>query len=110
MNKKNIQADCESSFKNDIRISDGIQWIPVSDAKAAIGFAITNTIFAITEDRSNEVASTSEIMDMVKETLEQSKAYNLEIEVLAFALIALKKDPTLTISQALESGLQEWDI
>jgi len=104
-----IKKSAIESFKDDIKVIDGIQWVPVTDAKAAIGFALSDTIGSHKVD-NNEVASTSEILDMVKEVLDQASPFNLEIEVIGFALLALKQNPTLTISQALESGLAEWDV
>jgi hypothetical protein len=110
INIKQIKKDAEKSFKEDISVINGVQWIPVSDAKAAIGFAITDTQLAITKERSNEIASTSEIINMVYEAIKQASAFGLENEVIGFAMIALKSNPTLTISQALVSGLDEWDV
>jgi hypothetical protein len=103
-----IKNKAYDSFKDDIKIIDGFQWVPVTDAKAAICFAIDNT--ATEFETNNEVANTNEILEMVKEALSQAGKYNLEIEAIAFALMALKDNPSLTISQALEAGLDEWDI
>ena len=110
MNSETIKQNAVSSFKEDIRVIDGIQWVPVTDAKAAIGFAIVDTMLSKDKEHKNEIASTTEILNMVNETLEQSKIHGLESEVIGYALIRLKENPTLTISQALEAGLQEWDV
>ena len=46
----------------------------------------------------------------VADTLKESGKHGLEVEVLWSAMNALKEDPTLSIEQALNCGLYEWDI
>ena len=54
--------------------------------------------------------SLQEVMDMVANVLTTSKKYFLEAEVFATALIVLKENPELSIEEALEAGLSDWDI
>ena len=49
-------------------------------------------------------------IDDVKDTLEVAGDYGLEVEVVLFALIALKDNPKISITEALERGLTEWDL
>jgi len=51
-----------------------------------------------------------EEMNAVKFTLEESSKYGLEVEVIYFALNAMKKNNNLTVIDALQFGLEEWDI
>lgn len=47
---------------------------------------------------------------MVNDALERASKYNLQNEVLGSAFIALKEDPSLSIADALNDGLCEWDV
>ena len=44
----------------------------------------------------------------IKVALEMAKEYNLEVEVITWAMKALKEDNKLTISQAISIGVAEW--
>ena len=45
---------------------------------------------------------------LISEYLEVSREYNLEAEVVYFALNAMKKDRSLSIEEAMEIGFNEW--
>lgn len=45
---------------------------------------------------------------LISEYLEVSREYNLEAEVVYFALNAMKKDRSLSIEEAMASGFNEW--
>lgn len=49
-----------------------------------------------------------EAMDAVKNGLEIASEYNLEVEVVVFAMKALKENNKLTISEAMSIGIDEW--
>ena len=53
---------------------------------------------------------TNDDIKAVDHALTEAKKHGLEVEVIAWALNAMKKDNTLTIEQALSIGLEEWDI
>jgi len=46
----------------------------------------------------------------VARTFKEANKYRLEVEVFWSAMNALKQDPTLSIEEALDCGLYEWDI
>lgn len=45
---------------------------------------------------------------LISEYLEVSREYNLEAEVVYFALNAMKKDRSLSIEEAMANGFNEW--
>jgi len=47
-------------------------------------------------------------LDNVSELLKSSKIYGLEAEVVLWSLYALKTDPSLSIEDAIQIGLNEW--
>lgn len=47
-------------------------------------------------------------LDTIFEALTYAKKYNLEIEVILWSLYAMKANPTLTIEEAIQIGLNEW--
>ena len=105
INTEKIKKNAEKSFKDDIKNFIGFQWVTVSDAKAAIAFAISETLNIKEKEEQNSIC---EILNDVEDALLQANQFNLEVEVIGFALLALKADPSLTISRALEIGLEEW--
>lgn len=50
------------------------------------------------------------ILDFLNGRLEIIKEYNLEAEVMYFALKAMKENPNLTIEEAFNLGCEQWDI
>lgn len=46
----------------------------------------------------------------VADTLKESGKHGLEVEVFWSAMNALKHNPALSIEEALDYGLYEWDI
>lgn len=46
--------------------------------------------------------------DVISNSLDQALDDGLEIEIIYWALIAMKKDPSLTPGQAMMIGLTEW--
>ena len=51
-----------------------------------------------------------ELIDYIARILKIAKKEKLEIEVIATAFQKLKEDPSISIEEALERGLREWDI
>ena len=49
-----------------------------------------------------------EILDDVRIAIDIAMEHGLEVEVMAYAMMALKQKPTLTIDEALKIGLNEW--
>ena len=49
-----------------------------------------------------------EVLDLVMATLEKAKVYGLEVEVISSAFIALKNNSKICITEALDTGLNEW--
>ena len=49
-----------------------------------------------------------EVMEAVGSSLEVASVYGLQTEVMAFAFIALKENPLLSIKQAVDIGFNEW--
>lgn len=51
-----------------------------------------------------------EIIDLVEQTLNEAKEYDLEIEVIASTIKMIKENPEMDISVALQNALTDWDI
>jgi hypothetical protein len=49
-----------------------------------------------------------EEMNVIKSYLSAAEEYGLEIEVITWALKAMKDDPSMSISYAMECGFYEW--
>lgn len=49
-------------------------------------------------------------LNAVKKALKYAERFGLEIEVMSYALNAMKENPKLSLTEALNIGLQEWDI
>ena len=49
-----------------------------------------------------------EELESIANALKESSKYNLEIEVVAWALQAMKEDNNLSISEAINIGFNEW--
>jgi hypothetical protein len=47
-------------------------------------------------------------MDLIGKVLDQALEAGLELEVIYWALIAMKKNPELTPAQAMVLGVTEW--
>ena len=47
---------------------------------------------------------------MVGEAIEKARKYGLVEEVIATALIRIKEDPSITPEEAMQYGLEEWDL
>ena len=47
-------------------------------------------------------------IDDVKTTMDVASEYNLQVEVMTYALLRLKEDNNLSIEDALAMGLNEW--
>lgn len=50
-----------------------------------------------------------ETIDYIHHRMRIVKQYGLEIEVIVFALRAMKQNPKLTVVEAFECGCDEWD-
>ncbi len=51
-----------------------------------------------------------EIIDMVADTMDEAIDSNLTVEVIASSFQALKDNPEMSIKEALQHGLSEWDL
>lgn len=49
-------------------------------------------------------------MDAVANTLKFAGEYHLEVEVIASAMLYLKENPEVSINEALNAGLGDWDV
>lgn len=49
-------------------------------------------------------------LELVSGALSSSDQFKLQVEIIASAFIALKRNPSLTIEEALQEGLNEWDV
>lgn len=49
-------------------------------------------------------------LDYVSECLRDAGAYDLTTEVVTYALKAMKAHPGLTVQEAMEIGMEEWDV
>ena len=49
-------------------------------------------------------------LDYLNEKLKIAKEYNLEAEVIYFALKSMKENSELTIEDAFDLGCEQWDI
>ena len=49
-------------------------------------------------------------LDYVAECLRDAGAYGLTAEVVTWALKAMKAHPEFTIQEAMERGMEEWDV
>ena len=47
-------------------------------------------------------------LSYVDHLLKLAEGYNLEAEVVVFALKVMKENPSLTIEQAMDIGYEEW--
>ena len=47
-------------------------------------------------------------MDAVSEGLQIASNYRLEVEVITFALYAMRNNPNITIEEAMIAGVEEW--
>lgn len=47
-------------------------------------------------------------MDLIDKVLDQALEAGLELEIIYWALMAMKKNPELTPSQAMVLGVTEW--
>lgn len=49
-------------------------------------------------------------MRKITPMLEEASSYGLLSEVIAFSLLAMQENSSLTLSEAFEAGMQEWDL
>jgi hypothetical protein len=54
--------------------------------------------------------SLESVVEQVTSTFERIKPYGLDIEVFATALIYLQEHPEVSIAEALQVGLNDWDV
>lgn len=55
-----------------------------------------------------EVEKLMDTVDIVSESLELAKKNGLDAEVVTWALITIKEDPSIEIEQAIKIALEEW--
>ena len=56
----------------------------------------------------NKYILTDEDLEVIDHCLEQADAWNLQVEVIAWALKGLKEDPNLTPAEAMLERFNEW--
>jgi len=56
----------------------------------------------------NRPANGSLELTYVLEALKQAREYGLEAEVVLFALISMRRDPSQTLVEAMQAGMEEW--
>ena len=49
-------------------------------------------------------------LNLVAKTLTEAEKYNLECEVILAAMEYLRCNPEATIAEALQAGLNQWDV
>ena len=49
-----------------------------------------------------------DIMDYVSDVIDEARDQNLEIEVVTWALKAMKANPSLSIVEAINEGYEHW--
>ena len=54
--------------------------------------------------------SLDHVINYVNDVLVVAGKYDLEVEVIATAMIYLKENPEASISDALSTGLSDWDV
>ena len=59
------------------------------------------------EQNTKELAP-NEQLDLIQQCLDSAKEFGLEAEVFLYSMMELKKDPSLTIEEAVVYGLKEW--
>jgi hypothetical protein len=57
-----------------------------------------------------EHEATSKEVDVICKALRDAEPYGLQSEVIWSALKAMKNDSNISIAQAIEEGLDEWDV
>jgi len=60
--------------------------------------------------KENEIRSEDNISKLVKNALDRASKYNLQVEVMASIMYELKENPDITIAQAIDEALHDWDI
>ena len=58
--------------------------------------------------RINKATDQSSEINYVSEALKQAREYGIEAEVVMMALISMRRDPSQTIVEAIEAGMEEW--
>jgi hypothetical protein len=51
-----------------------------------------------------------EEVELVDQALREAAPYDLQSEVIASAIQAIRENPELDLSTALQYGLQDWDV
>ena len=58
--------------------------------------------------RINKATDQSSEINYVSEALKQAREYGIEAEVVMMALISMRRDPSQTLVEAMEAGMEEW--
>ena len=64
------------------------------------------------ETNPDKLSSRTEdkISKLIKNALERSSKYNLQDEVMTSAMYELKENPGMSIEQAIDNALHDWDL
>lgn len=57
---------------------------------------------------NQEPSETVKDVEYIAKAMGAARDYGLEVEVVAWALFALKATPTLTVREAIDYGYMEW--
>lgn len=60
------------------------------------------------ETTNDDLKKMQEEMELISKSLDAALEFGLEVEVIYYALLAMKKDPTISPAQAFVFGVMEW--
>jgi len=60
--------------------------------------------------KEQEARTEDNISKLVKSALDRASKYNLQVEVMASIMYELKENPDITIAQAIDEALHDWDL
>ena len=64
----------------------------------------------MTEDKLERNEDSLKELDYVSTCLRDAEAYGLTTEVVTYALKAMKAHPEFSVQDAMERGMEEWDV
>jgi hypothetical protein len=74
------------------------------------GEEVISTVLQMKSGLDSEVSDIDSAMDKICSRLQYVQESGLDVEVIVFALLAMKNDPTLSVEEAFEHGCREWDV
>lgn len=58
----------------------------------------------------NDARTEDNIINLIKNAFDRASKYNLQFEVIASAMYELKENPEMSIPQAIDEALHDWDL